>query len=190
MLKGSSVYVTEDLSRWTLHLFREFDFLCFQSVYLNRAKQTICCRRIRQCRAELRKFMRNVKKGNPAATVIIWEFHHQPCGYGGLFLPSNFFWYYFMTISSATVVSHCGHCNYSAAGASSVWQAVCGRQVFCLERSQGQGDKLWLWSHSGGNHKMMIRMMTIICMMMQWKGDRAVCVGCWPWQWATWLSPW
>ena len=27
-------------------------------------------RRIRQCRAELRKFMRDVKKGNPAATVI------------------------------------------------------------------------------------------------------------------------
>jgi len=40
MLKGSSVTVTEDLSR-----------------------------RIRQCRAELRKFMRDVKKGNPAATV-------------------------------------------------------------------------------------------------------------------------
>ena len=32
--------------------------------------ESIDVRRIRQCRAELRKFMRDVKKGNPAATVI------------------------------------------------------------------------------------------------------------------------
>ena len=32
--------------------------------------ESIDVRRIRQCRAELRKFMRDVKKGNPAATVL------------------------------------------------------------------------------------------------------------------------
>ena len=57
-----------------VHMLMRFRVLLLKCQSQNRT----CCvsesidfvRRIRQCRAELRKFMRDVKKGNPAATVL------------------------------------------------------------------------------------------------------------------------
>ena len=57
MLRGSNISVTEDMSRWGR--------LWFVETILN---SDLYSRRVREARTELRKFMRELKRTNPAAT--------------------------------------------------------------------------------------------------------------------------
>ena len=145
MLKGSSVTVTEDLSRWAWYLLFSVQFLEVQILMRFRvlllkcqSQNRTCCesesidvRRIRQCRAELRKFMRDVKKGNPAATVI-------PPHLTIPILSKSFpRWYYNLYYNPPN--------EMIPAGTSPVWQALRWWQVLCLEWSQRKGDTDVSW---------------------------------------------
>ena len=147
MLKGSSVTVTEDLSRWAWHLLFSVQLrTIFGSQMLMRScvlllkcrsQNRTCCesesidvRRIRQCRAELRKFMRDVKKGNPAATVL-------PL----LTFPTLSKSFLCCTTIFTTILQN----EMIHAGTPAVWQALRWREVLCLEWSQRKGDTDQSW---------------------------------------------
>ena len=162
------------------------------------------CRRIRQCRAELRKFMRNVKKGNPAATVLIWESYHH---------------YHHLITNPAARVAHLilvifrvHFCNFYVrcifSMTSYMWTANALSGTITEARWRVMIMK-WCKEHIGkvtiqDEDLKMVRIMMLIsgglimrrgriiikCMMIWWKGDRAVGPGCWPWQWTTWICPW
>ena len=59
VLKGNNIHVTEDMSR--SHTVSSGMLLHPVSI----------CRRVRESRTELRKFMRDVKKQNPAANILL-----------------------------------------------------------------------------------------------------------------------
>lgn len=57
VLKGNNIHITEDMSRWVKFLFD--------------VSKKISFRRVREGRAELRKFLRDVKRQNPAANTVL-----------------------------------------------------------------------------------------------------------------------
>ena len=56
VLKGNNIHITEDMSRWAKIAFDVFKYIF---------------RRVREGRAELRKFLRDVKRQNPAANTVL-----------------------------------------------------------------------------------------------------------------------
>ncbi len=58
VLKGNNIHITEDMSRW-------------ESVFFVIIPQTYIFSRVREGRAELRKFLRDVKRQNPAANTVL-----------------------------------------------------------------------------------------------------------------------
>ena len=58
LLKGSNIYITEDFSRFATELTR-------------RPARSFCCRTARGTRKELERFMRDVKRLNPGARVVM-----------------------------------------------------------------------------------------------------------------------
>ena len=131
--------------------------------------ESIDVRRIRQCRAELRKFMRDVKKGNPAATVLPPLTIHT--------LSKSF-------LHCTTIFTTILQNEMIPAGTPAVWQALRWWQVLCLEWSQGKGIE------NKEDRRMSIVNMMFMMIMMHLKGDRAFSIGCWPRQWTAWLRPW